>query len=260
MRSTESGPVSSKRRAIGVSMRKSFRDSTSTIAWLSLVIALVGGIPGAIAIKNDLFKKRVAISYDRNNTLLARLASDHKERFGKRVIAFYGMRFVGAGEVPSTIKRLQFYVKIGWWKWIEGARIDLYTNTVKGKRDNLIAGSNKDSLVMTEWVNFKEYSSDYYIERGKTVPFNVAFMFDSPEIENSNKWQFIITDFADEKYKTTIDSPGYLSLSAKNFLLFDCYLENPADVQELLKDKILDYKKIQTFLTSNYRYKPHWYD
>jgi hypothetical protein len=151
------------------------------------------------------------------------------------------------------IKTLQFYVKVGWWNWIEGKRIHLYTNTVNGISGNPVVGSTKDRIIMTDWVNFKEYSGDYYIEPGKIVPFNIAFMFDSVEIEGAHKWQFVVTDFSDDQYKTTINYPAYLSLKIKNMLLFDCYLGKPDDVDDLLKDRVLDSKEIQTFLTSKYR-------
>jgi hypothetical protein len=155
-------------------------------------------------------------------------------------------------------------VKNSWWTWTEGKRVELYTNqppTIKEPRPSLIAGNTVDSLVFLDWINFREFG-DYYIERGKTLPFNVAFMFDisEEEIKNSSKWQFIVTDYFNEEYATTISNPTFLSLSTKNNVLFDCYIKDPRDVQELLKDRTLDLKTIQTFLISKYNHRESWYD
>ncbi len=238
-----------------------FRDSTTLIAWLSLCVALMGGLPGLISIKKEFFGTSVDVAYDKNRSFLAQLASDHKERFGKKVIGFYGIRFVGTRDFPLTIKNVQFYVRMGW-RWVEGERIDLYTNYFGPQGSVLVSGNTKDNLMLVGWVNFKPFGGDYYIERGKTVPFNIAFMFDLPEreIANSTQWKFTVTDYADKKYTTTIDHPELTFLSSTNTVVFDCYVKTSDDVQELLKDRTLSYKKIQRFLTSKYRYKPSWYD
>lgn len=232
-------------------------NSTSLIAWFSLVIALLGGVPGIISIKNDLFRTAIAISYDKNNSFLALLASDQKDRFGKKVIGFYGIRFVGSGEAPTTVSNIRFYIKVKG-KWLEGKRIDLHTNQVgDGKTRCLVTGNTEDNIVLVNWVNFREFYGEYYIDRGKTLPFNVAFMFDLSEddIVGSKKWKFIVTDHLRKEYSTTINSPEILSLISKNTLVFDCHLGKPDDVQELLKDRPLDYNKLQEFLRSKYNYK-----
>ena len=246
-------------------MRKFIRGlkNPTVIAVLSLVIALVGGIPGFLTIKNDLFKARVDVAYDKEHTFLAMIASDQKERHGKRVIGFYGLRFFGSGETATTIKNIELYIKIGW-RWVQGTRIDLHTNHFSGaerRSDVILLGNKAEVLVLTESANFRGFLGQYYIERGKTVPFNVAFMFDihEREIEDSKRWQFVITDFADKKYTTTIDSPKVQSVIAKNLVLFDFYLANGADIEELLKDRVLDYRMIQKFLTSKDDRAP-WYE
>ena len=246
-------------------MRNFFKmlKNPTVIALLSLIVALVGGIPGLMSIKRDIFKTRVDVSYDKEHTFLTRIVSDQKARHGKRVIVFYALRFFGSGEVPTTIKNIELYVKIGW-RWLKGTRIDLYLNKFPGQTNgSIVLGNTIESWVIVDWTNFRGFLGQYYIERGKTVPFNVAFMFDIDEsqIENSRKWQIVITDFAEEKYTTTIDSPEVRSLfTTKNLALFDCYLGKPDDVQKLLKERALSYQMIQNFLTSKYGYKPPWYE
>ena len=41
-----------------------FKDSTTLVAWLSLLVALVGGLPGLISIKNEFFGTRVDVAYN----------------------------------------------------------------------------------------------------------------------------------------------------------------------------------------------------
>ena len=76
------------------------------------------GILGFLTIKNDVFKACVDVAYDKEHTFLARIASDQKERHDKRVIGFYRLRLFGIGEIPTTIKNIELYIKIGW-RWIE---------------------------------------------------------------------------------------------------------------------------------------------
>ena len=73
---------------------------------------------------------------------MGKLASDRKEHFRKLVIGFYGIRFVGTRDFPTTIKNIQFYVRVGW-RWVEGERIDLYTNQFGSKRPTLVTGTQE---------------------------------------------------------------------------------------------------------------------
>ncbi|MGO9146624.1 MAG: hypothetical protein ACLQDF_09670 [Desulfomonilia bacterium] len=237
--------------------KKASWNSTSLIAWFSLAVALLGGVPGIISIKNDLFKTAIEISYDKNNSFLALLASDQKERFDKKVVGFYGIRFVGSGDAPTTVSAIRFYIKVRG-EWVEGKQIELQTNYVADKKTPcLIMGNTKDNLVVVNWINFREFYGEYYIERGKVFPFNVAFMFDLPEddIVSSKKWKFVVTDHLRKQYSTNIDSPEIVSWIGKNTLVFDCHLEKPEDVQELLKNRHLDYNKLQEFLQSKHSSK-----
>ena len=64
--------------------------------------------------------------------------------------------------------------------------------------------------MLTEWINFRPFSSEYYIERGKTLPFNVAFGFNAAEGLATSISAGTVTDYSNNKYTTTIDDPEFL--------------------------------------------------
>lgn len=237
--------------------KKSNWKSTSLIAWISLMVALLGGVPGIISIKNDLFKTAIKINYDKNNSFIALLISDKQDRYGKMVIGFNGLQFIASGEDPTTVTNIRFYIKVNK-KWIEGKRIELQTNQFGGERSRgLVTGNSIQIITLLKWTDFKDFYGNYYIDPGKTLNCKAAFMFDlsANDIENSNKWKFIATDHLSKEHSTIIDSPQVYSLVKHNIYVFDCHLKKPEDVHELLKDGDLDYIKLQNFLRSKSNHK-----
>ena len=77
-------------------------------------------------------------------------------------------------------------------------------------------------------------------------------MFDLPEedITKAKKWKFIVTDHLNKKFVTIINSPQFTPYIKKKIFVFDCYLEKPENVQELLKNSQFSPLELKKFLHS----------
>jgi hypothetical protein len=85
-------------------------NSSFVIAIISLVIALFGGVPGFLSIKNEFFKTNIDIEYDVKNTFLAKQVSENEDFFGKMVVGFFGIKLIGKNKVPTSVKSIDFYI------------------------------------------------------------------------------------------------------------------------------------------------------
>lgn len=234
--------------------------STSLIAWLSLIVALLGGVPGIISIKNDIFRFKIEVNI--GEALLTPLISINKDRFSKNVLCFRSMRLVGDGEKATSVRDIRFFIDIKD-KWVEGKRIDIRLNKLGiMKTPGLILGSTNDTLCIADWIGFKGFLGEYYIEPGKTVPIDIVFMFDLPEKEilNADCWKVVVYDHHGEKYITKFKrsqiSTKLSNLYDKSMVLFDCPLENTSDVQRFLQlYKHPTYSNLQSFLRSKKEHK-----
>ena len=241
---------------------------------ISLVVALFGGIPGIISALNYIKKSKVTVSYDHQQSFIALLASDKKNHTGNKVIGFYEIKFVG-GEITSTVKNIQFSIKgkRKWFSrgWYEGKQLHLRTNDLADHKLCVVFGGTEKSIVLTDWINFKNDSDQHYIKQGETSVFNIAFEFDKSvkNINEAAEWKFLITDHSNKKYETKIKFPVTTNMtindSSAKYILFDCYLNSSSDTFEILKDinsDVVDinYLKIQSFLKSKYNHSEEWYD
>lgn len=241
---------------------------------ISLIVALAGGIPGIITSVNYFNRPKINVSFDDKNSFIALLASDNKDHNGKKAIGFYEIKFVG-GETPTTVKNVQFFIKIKRnfisSEWVEGKQFSIHTNDFEDKKNCIVFGGTERDIILTDWVDFKNNSINYFIERGKASQFNVMFEFNNSlkEIKDASAWKFIVTDHYNNRQEIVVKHPTTTNMaisddSAKH-VLFDCYLKSPKDVFEILKGANPNYieinhLKIQQFLKTKYNHTEEWYE
>lgn len=94
-------------------------DLTLLLAIVAVVIALVGGIPGYIEIRNKWIRSAFEVQFDKNNSFACFIDSPGGERDGKLAVLLGRVEVIGKGSSPSFLARVEVYVRCGR-RWVLG--------------------------------------------------------------------------------------------------------------------------------------------
>lgn len=171
--------------------------------YIVLLIALFGGIPGAVAIWKHFAKTSIKITFNEKQSFVCKIESNNKEIDGKYCFGFYDLTLVGAGEFPTTPKAIKFSIKHNN-SWIEGHQIDIHTSIVKENIDCAVLKKGNDKIALMNWSNFTASSEP--LDHGHLSICNVIFCIDLDfkEIELCKKMKFSVKDYLGKNYNKTI--------------------------------------------------------
>ena len=203
-------------------------DLTTIIAILGFVVALIGGIPGILEIRNKWKRSAFEVLFDKENSLACFVRSPIAERKGKLAILLYRVTVVGKGSSPSFLSKIQAHVQCNG-KNILGSQFHPFQFSKTDKEGiakeaiciSIGASPKPDRLFLGDWSNFKPGSSG--LEYGQPLSFSTAFCFDvsSDEYANCKSLKIELFDYHGTGYRKKIRNfvfkPEYIDFFLMEF-------------------------------------------
>lgn len=184
--------------------------------WLSivaLVIALIGGVPGIIALVDYCNRSSIQIGFNQENSVACRIRSESQTINGKPAILLYYMTVTGKGLQPSYLREINLSIKIKG-KWISGWQ---FTPLQRDKTDK--NGVTKeavhlqlekpdgghDDIFVASWEDFRRGQKG--LSRGEPTDFSYAAYFDidASEFTQCRKLRILVIDYLNNKYSHIVD-------------------------------------------------------
>jgi hypothetical protein len=190
--------------------------------WLTLLVALIGGVPGAIAIWKSICRTSIKIAFDEEQSFICIVDSDNKIIHGKYCFGFYMLYLVGKGELPTTPKEVKFFIKKKR-KWIDGNQVRIETSKIQG-RDNCVTLDNgRKKIVLMNWFNLQPNNSEL-LHYGAPIIGSIVFYFDLSlaEIKTCKYMKFVVEDYLGKIYKHKAKiKEKYFNLAEAGFKIID---------------------------------------
>jgi hypothetical protein len=197
--------------------------------WLSiiaLVIALIGGVPGIIALLDYCRRSSIQIGFNPENSLASRIRSETPTINGKPAILLYHMTITGKGLQPSYLREINLSIKIKG-KWISGwqfapsQRDKTYKNGVTKEAAHLRLEKPLDhhDIFLASWENFRPGQKG--LSYGEPANFSYAAYFDidANEFTQCRKLRILVIDYLGNKYSDNVDFSQFMRKFENLFLM-----------------------------------------
>jgi hypothetical protein len=184
--------------------------------FITLIIALLGGVPGTIKIYEFFHKTSAKIVFDYDNSRFIPISSHKPELNGKTVLILLRIRIVGTGEKNIYISDIKTSVCYRG-NWIKGIRLYPKQNAPTDpngplkKYIKMEHKSNADTIVTNmAWNEFKPASQA--LSYGEPTEFSYACHYDIPGNDRYaiTKLRVQIYDTIGNKYETVINTESMM--------------------------------------------------
>ena len=197
--------------------------------WLSivaLVIALIGGVPGIIALVDYCKRSSIQIGFNPENSLACRIRSEIPTINGKPAILLYRMTVTGKGLQPSYLREINLSIKIKG-KWISGwqfmplqrDKTDKNGVTKKAVHLRLEKPDGHNDILVASWEDFRRGQKG--LSYGEPTDFSYAAYFDidANEFTQCRKLRILVIDYLNNKYSDTVDFSQFIKKFENLFLI-----------------------------------------
>lgn len=189
-----------------------FQPLTLGLALLGLVIALFGGVPGIINIRNEWRRSAFDVRFDERNSLACFVESPVRDRDGKLAILLYRVTVVGKGSGPSFLADVTLQVRCGG-EWVRGKlfqpirfpETDKNGITKDAVRIRLGNSSESDQMLIASWEDFRP--GEVALDFGEPMTFSVASTFhvEPADYSSCDLLRIDLVDFLGKRYRKRID-------------------------------------------------------
>ncbi len=206
------------------------RGNFSYIAIISLIIALVGGVPGILSVWNYFNRSSVKIMFDEKESLGCVIKNSQKPDLdGKLALLLYGVTIVGKGNQKFVAYdvNVQIYGNGKWYKGIRFYPVQKEIRKKNGQTSNairILVGPLKltkrfpmtsykrvilvhDSLYICDWHNFEPGIS---VGFGEPKTFMLAVYFPRAPVNLSiyDRLKIVVRDYIGNAYSETLGLAG----------------------------------------------------
>ena len=197
--------------------------------WLSivaLVIALIGGVPGIIALVDYWKRSSIQIGFNAENSVACRIRSDSQTINGKPAILLYIMTVTGKGLQPSYLREINLSIKIKG-KWISGMQFmplqrektDKNGVTKKAVHLRFRKPDVYNDIFIASWEDFRRGQKG--LSYGEPTEFSYAAYFDidTKEFTQCKKLRIFVIDYLNNKYSDIVDFSQFMKNFENLFLM-----------------------------------------
>jgi hypothetical protein len=186
------------------------------ISVISLVVALVGGVPGVLEVYKYLTRSSVEVGFSEGQSFMCPISSDKAHLNGKMAVGFYDLYVMGRGSEPTPIKNIDFYLNHKG-KWIKGTRFSIHRHRESdgkgGTWECILLASECCVIHVSGWDELLEgdVRKIEYVELGHHVRGTISYYFDlkANEIKECKKLKFVVTDYFDNEYTYVDQIPNF---------------------------------------------------
>ena len=204
------------------------------VAWLALVIAIIGGVPGLISTVDYFRRSSLKIQFDAAQSIACGLQTDNARLTNKLAIVLYRINITGGGLQPAFVRDLTIKARINK-KWIVGSRItpklfdetDQLGNVVKAARVKWQQVT--PSLVTVTPVHIQHWNEKWNeigatLQYGEPLNFSYAAFFDvdQSQFQYCDQIKLLVTDYLGHEYTTLAEATALMKQwSSSSFLVLD---------------------------------------
>ncbi|MFA5903348.1 MAG: hypothetical protein WC836_05390 [Desulfobacula sp.] len=201
------------------------------IEWLpivALVIALFGGIPGALGVIDYIKRSSIIIDFDKGNSIACQIKSSNSTINGRPAVLLYRVTITGKGVKPTYLREMKLSVKING-NWHNGQQ---FSPTQRDENDKngvtkraihirMEKLNDHDDLLIADWENF--HPGEKGLSYGEPSHFSYGAYFDvnSNEFAKCDKLKIVVTDYLGNEYSETVDGSPFTGRYSKLSLLQD---------------------------------------
>lgn len=203
--------------------------SENILTIIALMIGVLGGLPGIIAIITYFKTSKLNVVFDRDNSIACFLKGRNLKLNNKLALILLRLTITGKGLIPSYIKTIELFIKVDF-KWKKGVNFHPTEYFVTDKND-----VKKKSLVLVKQINTEDRSvlfiaswekfiaGDVKLEYGQPLKTSKAAAFDVKynEYEKCKKVKIVVSDFLNKKYSLTIKADFAFNSFNSNYFLYD---------------------------------------
>jgi hypothetical protein len=204
------------------------------VAWLALVIAILGGVPGLISTADYFKRSSLKIQFDAAQSLACGLQTDNTNLINKLAIVLYRINVTGGGLQPAFVRDLKIEARINK-KWIIGSHIapklfdekDLFGNVVKAVLVKWRQGApllvKEAPIHLVHW-NEKWNEIGTALQYGEPLNFSYAAFFDvdQSQFQYCDRIKLVVTDYLGHEYTTLVEpNPLMKQGYSDKFLVLD---------------------------------------
>jgi hypothetical protein len=209
-------------------MRKQKQQNT-WIAWLALVVAFVGGVPGLINTADYFRRNSLKINFDSAQSVACGIQTDNPKVANKLAVVLYRINITGHGMHPMYLRELRIELKINN-NWIVGSHIvpKLFTVTnilgteVKAIHLRTVEPTATMTLVLEEWNEIGPNSRS--LQYGEPLNGSYAAIFDveQQQFQHCDQLRITATDYLGHEYESVLQTTPFMKRSyAHTFLVLD---------------------------------------
>jgi hypothetical protein len=198
-------------------MSKKLSRTAIVVSMISMLIALVGGIPGILEVYRYLTRSSIKVGFSEGQSFMCPIASDKAHLNGKMAVGFYDLYVMGLGSDPTPIKSIDFYLKHEG-KWVKGTRFFIHKNRSTDSRGEtsecILLASECCVIHVSGWDELLEgdVRRIEYVELGHHVRGTISYYFNlnKNEIRKCNQLKFIVNDYFDNKHTYVDQIPDFI--------------------------------------------------
>lgn len=192
---------------------------------ITIIIALLGGVPGAINIVDYFGRSSIIIDFNRHNSLACSIKSEDNNLNGRLGILLYRMTIAGKGLEPFYIKHIKVELKSDTG-WIEGEQFsptqkDITDTEGTTKKAIIFEGKNQifDNLYISGWKDF--VSGEKSLSYGEPITFSyaAAFNIDIKNYKDFKEIRINVSDYLGNAYEEIVNVSEYMERSPNIFLI-----------------------------------------
>lgn len=199
---------------------------TQPLSIVALVIALIGGVPGIIALVDYYKRSSIQIGFNQEQSLACRIRSETPTIDGKPVILLYLMTITGKRLQPSYLREINHSIKMKG-KWFSGRefaplqRDHTDKNGVTKKAVHLRLERPHDHLniLVASWENFRPGQKGLSYGEPEDFSYAAYFDIDANEFTQCRKLRILVIDYLGNKYSDTVDFSQFMKKYENLFLM-----------------------------------------
>ena len=194
---------------------------------ISLVIALLGGIPGIINVIDYFGRSAVIIDFDRDYSIVCGVKSKNENLNGRLAVLLYRMTVTGKGIEPSYIKKIKLELKSSS-KWIGGEQfipnqrdVTDYEGVTKKALTISVQKSSFENIYVGDWIDFTPGEKSISYGEPSTFSYAAVFNIDTSAYREYKELKINVSDYLGNNYSEIVNISEYIEKFPRWFLIQD---------------------------------------
>ncbi len=193
-------------------IKKTQSHSSNWFFWLTLFVALIGGIPGVFVVKEHFSKASLKILFDEKQSLACKIQSNNQAQRDKLAILLYRLTITGKGTEPTYVRDIRLALKCGEQLYPgikfspkQHEQTDKNGVTEKYLRIFYKKKTSVDLIYVGSWHDFKPSDEGLSFGQPRKYSYAAYFNIHNQNYKKCDELMIIVEDYLGNRFEEKVD-------------------------------------------------------